>query len=135
MSSSPTFPTCCTQYLSYSKVQNDVVLTTSRFGHECFCGNTLTNPPTAAPETECSYKCEGALSQNCGAAPRINLYKRSATVPTVAPVVPAYTSQGCYTDNILNRALKGAVNFDFSGSMTRDKCASICSGWEYFGVE
>lgn len=42
---------------------------------QCFCGNVLSG--TSAPETECSYVCGGDGKEWCGAAERMNLYRRS----------------------------------------------------------
>ncbi|KAK7751400.1 hypothetical protein SLS62_006656 [Diatrype stigma] len=46
------------------------------FVTQCFCGNTLGG--SAAPEADCSYVCGGDGSEWCGAAERMNLYRRMA---------------------------------------------------------
>lgn len=46
------------------------------YATQCFCGNTLGG--STAPEAECSYVCGGDGSEWCGAAERMNLYRRKA---------------------------------------------------------
>lgn len=46
----------------------------TEYSGECFCGNSLS--AEKAPESECSYKCNGNQEETCGGYWRISIYKR-----------------------------------------------------------
>ncbi|XP_060580598.1 uncharacterized protein LOC132737346 [Ruditapes philippinarum] len=45
----------------------------TQYSKQCFCGNSLTNVQKA-PDSECSYACEGEKSEKCGGFWRGSLY-------------------------------------------------------------
>ena len=56
------------------------------YARECYCGNELAG--AAAPETECSYVCDGAPAEFCGGAARLNVYSTAtAPAPSTTTVV------------------------------------------------
>ncbi|KAF4825695.1 WSC domain-containing protein [Colletotrichum siamense] len=117
----------------------------TQWSRECWCGNTL--PTVSAPDADCSMTCTGSSSETCGGSLRLSVYgpntkavynpgSTSNTVTTTSPAtVSNFAYQGCYTDNVPQRVLSGAVKFD--GAMTLEMCASFCSSSNYgvFGVE
>jgi hypothetical protein len=44
----------------------------------CFCGNTFAVNTKSRPESDCSSKCSGNSSQNCGATAANSLYARKS---------------------------------------------------------
>ncbi|KAJ9133425.1 hypothetical protein NKR23_g10721 [Pleurostoma richardsiae] len=48
-------------------------------GRECICGSSIDATSASVPDSECDFNCEGASSEFCGAAGRINLYTLSTT--------------------------------------------------------
>ncbi|KAH6680685.1 WSC domain-containing protein [Halenospora varia] len=56
------------------------------------------------------------------------------TAPVPKPTIGPFTYLGCRTEGTSSRALTGAASYDYNG-MTLEICASLCSGWKYFGVE
>ncbi|KAH8667438.1 WSC domain-containing protein, partial [Tricladium varicosporioides] len=111
---------------------------------ECYCGNSLLDGSTAAPETECTHKCMGDNSQLCGGDWRMNLYSLGATTvttssssttttPVTTPASTSYSPVGCYTEADHGRAL--SLKDFYDDQMTVGKCATACKGYDYFGVE
>lgn len=94
------------------------------YGRECYCGNTLNAGSVLANPADCSFACPGDSSQSCGAGSRLSLYKRST---------PAFTSKGCYTEAIGQRALSDAAFY--SDSITVSRCAAFCASYTFFGLE
>ncbi|EPE31830.1 WSC containing protein [Glarea lozoyensis ATCC 20868] len=125
------------------------------YSSECYCGNMLAVGSVAAPASDCKYACSGDKTETCGGDWRFNYYEfgytpapssttSSATSATssatstsstaASPTAPAgYTDAGCYTEATGQRALTGKSYFD--DSMTVEKCAAACTGYEWFGVE
>ncbi|KAK3995264.1 WSC domain-containing protein [Cladorrhinum sp. PSN332] len=112
--------------------------------NECYCGNGLTPGSVPAPETDCSFPCAGNANEMCGGDWRINVYKFStdaspptSTAPsTPSPTVPSvdgWTGEGCYTEADGQRALSDVAFYD--DFMTLEKCANVCGGYNWFGVE
>lgn len=58
----------------------------------------------------------------------------TTTSSTAAPSSTAFSSMGCYVDTANPRALSGAVYYD-SAKMTIEACSTLCSKFQYFGVE
>ena len=55
-------------------------------GHQCACGNALTNASAVAPMAECDTKCTGNASETCGGSFRVMAY---AVAGVPAPPPPA----------------------------------------------
>lgn len=101
------------------------------------CGNTLSAQATVAnAESECSFKCPGNATENCGAGSRLSLFMNANVVPPSGPAakqaVGDYTYQGCFTDAGAKRALSKVYT---DSAMTVEKCVSYCEGSVYLGVE
>jgi len=52
--------------------------------------------------------------------------------PRFDVTIPSYIYSGCYTEATSEHALTRFAYFD--GSMTVDKCAGACDGFDWFGV-
>ena len=93
--------------------------------------------PTAyetRPHAECKMPCAGTVTQTCGAANRIAVFKNNANVPVPSnPAVAGYGYKGCYTDSAYARVLTTTVAA--SDGMTVERCASACKGRHYFGTQ
>lgn len=103
---------------------------------ECYCGNTFQAGSNPAPASDCSHPCGGDNSETCGGDNRLNTYTFGDKGTSQAPPktkVGDFAFQGCYTEATNSRALTGGVYYD--DSMTVEKCAGVCSGFTYFGVE
>ncbi|KAL2063424.1 hypothetical protein VTL71DRAFT_5229 [Oculimacula yallundae] len=102
------------------------------YGRECYCGDSPNPGSVPAPATECSFKCPGNGEQTCGAGNRLSMYsKTSIPLPTVPSTI--YSSEGCYTEATTGRALADKRYDD--DTMTIEKCATTCTGFEFFGLE
>ena len=102
--------------------------------HECYCGDALQPGSVSAPSSDCSHPCDGDASEICGGDNRLNVYSFGKPPTTAAPPAPSsYVSDGCYTEATNSRALTGSVFYD--DLMTVEKCASVCDGYDLFGVE
>ncbi len=121
----------------------------TEYQSECYCGN---KPPSAQfyyPESEskCNFACSGDPTQACGGDPLfINIYYDStkfngtlSSVPTGGPkTVPSvgnYTSQGCYSEATVGRALADLAPPAPTDGLTIESCAAGCAGYSYFGTE
>ncbi|KAM7197259.1 WSC domain containing protein [Rhypophila sp. PSN 637] len=110
---------------------------------ECYCGNGLAPGSAPAPETECSFPCAGNSNELCGGDWRINVFEFSTdttaptstapSTPTPTPSLDGWVSEGCYTEANGQRALSD-VSF-YNDAMTLEKCATVCDGYAWFGVE
>ena len=101
-------------------------------GNQCWCSNSLnlaTGNELVASE-DCNVPCAGNSAESCGGTNLIEVYEVASTAKTV---VGSYTYSGCY-DNLPTRILNAYYNENTSG-MTLETCASICAGYNYFGVE
>ncbi|EGS17224.1 uncharacterized protein CTHT_0065420 [Thermochaetoides thermophila DSM 1495] len=116
----------------------------TEYGRECYCGNSLHSTSSEAPLEDCNMPCSGDATEYCGAGNRLELYSTTATRTTTAtptptgalahkPAVGDYVFVGCQTEASGGRALSGAAHAD--DSMTLELCASLCSGFIYFGTE
>lgn len=112
--------------------------------NECYCGIGLNPESASAPETDCSFPCAGNPNEKCGGDWRLNVYEFSADTTTpsssTAPSAPVPTtsvdgwvSEGCYTEAHGQRALSSVSFYD--DAMTLEKCAAVCDGYQWFGVE
>ncbi|KAM7216257.1 WSC domain containing protein [Rhypophila decipiens] len=110
---------------------------------ECYCGNDLAPGSAVAPETDCSFRCAGNPNELCGGDWRINVFEFSTdttaptstapSTPTPTPSLDGWVSEGCYTEANGQRALSD-VSF-YNDAMTLEKCAAVCHGYAWFGVE
>lgn len=105
----------------------------TEYGGECFCGNTLGNGHTKQ-EDGCDMHCNGAATEWCGGANRINIYEFGAT----APVQTGWVSQGCYTDSVAQRTFQVGMGVDGGAAgMSNTKCQVACraAGYIWAGTE
>jgi len=52
--------------------------------------------------------------------------------PPQIVTIPGWTYRGCWTDSTIHRTLIGKK---WRGSLTIRRCAIVCIGYRYFGVE
>ncbi|KAH8599832.1 hypothetical protein B0O99DRAFT_682314 [Bisporella sp. PMI_857] len=88
------------------------------------CQDLGTTPPSSTSTSSTTSQTSTSTSTSASA---------SATL-SHKPIVGAYTFQGCYTEANGVRALSGSSNYDYTG-MTLEKCAGLCTGFTYWGVE
>ncbi|KAM7203183.1 WSC domain containing protein, partial [Naviculisporaceae sp. PSN 640] len=111
---------------------------------ECYCGNGLAPGSAPAPEIECSFPCAGNPDEVCGGDWRINVYEFStdtttptsttaSSTPTSTPSLDGWASEGCHTEAHGQRALSDGSFYN--DAMTLEKCATVCQGYSWFGVE
>ncbi|KAL8936736.1 MAG: hypothetical protein Q9216_004777 [Gyalolechia sp. 2 TL-2023] len=77
-------------YKSCSSFCNGYTYWSVEYGSQCYCGQAFSNPTSPAPASDCSMRCSGDPTQNCGAGNRMNLFKSTQQAPTNA-TVPGYT--------------------------------------------
>ena len=130
----------------------------------CYCGNTIAPDSIPAPDGYCADVCSGDPQSVCGGEGVLNLYilgdfnstASPATLlvpsnstldspkpappkpptpprPPVIVTVPGWTYRGCWTDNSRHRTLKSKVRKGYN--ITPERCATICKGYHFFGVE
>ena len=98
--------------------------------HYCFCGNELSET-VLLPDSDCDWKCDGDLTQNCGGAQNTNVYAIAA---------PQKFNGQCMQDSELNkqgvaeRVVGDAVKH-FQGIMTIEMCLDFCKDYKYAAVE
>lgn len=131
--------------------------------HRCYCGNIIGADSIPAPDGNCADVCSGDPQSVCGGEGTLNLYIannfNSTTLPSTlllpsnstidspkpapskrpappAPPkivrVPGWTYRGCWTDNPKERTLVSKLK---KGYITPEKCANICKGYHFFGLE
>lgn len=83
--------------------------------------------------------CGGDPAQICGGISALSVYNDTAFVaprqPSIIPSVGSYTSLGCYTEGVSERAL--ADNSTATWNMTVQSCVGFClsGGYKYAGIE
>lgn len=99
------------------------------FGSECHCGNSLS--VSAATAGSCNMACSGSRGELCGGLSRLTTFVNTQGFPTIN----GWSVLGCYSDNILFRALTGSKTI--SANNTVRNCLSTCGqkGFTYAGVE
>lgn len=107
------------------------------YGNECYCDNGLPSSSQLVGDAVCSMDCAGNSLESCGKSFRLSIWSTSSITKYAAPSTPAtigsYSSIGCYTDSQVNRTL---ISISTSmTTMTLERCASFCSGYQYFGTE
>jgi len=105
------------------------------YGRECWFGNTLDAGTTAEGSyANCQMACSGDANHFCGAGDHLIMYAQNDDYVLTQPeTVGSYSWYGCMTDEIEDRALTGSYVGD--DDMTLETCATICSGYQYFGCE
>ncbi|KAH7320609.1 WSC domain-containing protein, partial [Stachybotrys elegans] len=98
-------------------------------GSECYCGDNIDPARLAADQTTCSIPCTGQANFVCGGGWRLSVYRRT---PPPAEQVPGWANTSCVVDSE-TRTLSGASFAE--ADMTASRCASLCCGWRYFGLE
>lgn len=111
-------------------------LASVEYSGECFCGHKVDNGASVVSgdsvASGCNMVCNGAPSEFCGGANRLNLYH----LPTPPPA--GWTSLGCYSDSPSSRVLGVATSVpgDYN-NMTIEGCLGACNaaGYKFAGVE
>lgn len=107
------------------------------FATQCYCGNQLTSQATQITERGCFQACAGDKTQICGSSSRLSLWgtgKPTILQPPRNPsTVGSYKYAGCYKDNQGRKAMP--VGKPGGSSLTLEKCATACAGYNYFGAE
>jgi hypothetical protein len=101
------------------------------YGRECFCGNTIENMGSLAPDgnEQCNMPCAGNPALTCGGKDRLDLYDCAYTPPVTATTSapePTGTPKPC-PPKLLD---------DFHGCFDRRRptqASDFCHGW--LGVE
>lgn len=132
-------------------------------GNRCYCGNTVAEASIPVPTFFCANVCSGNQQSVCGGSHVLSLYEvdkftltaspatllispnattnSSNTNPTKPPTppappvvvrVPGWVYKGCYTDSPSDRTL---ISKKWKGYVTPEKCAEICKGYQFFGLE
>lgn len=101
---------------------------------ECYCDNEFRNNGVQA-DSGCDMECSGASGETCGGGVRLSVYENTGTLSPPVRTYPGWTSKGCYTDSVANRALSTQVYVE--GGMTIEKCTTKCQslGFPLAGVE
>lgn len=130
--------------------------------NRCYCGNTVARTSIPAPGYFCANVCSGNQQSVCGGKSVLSLYEADKFASTATPspllissdstnlsnsallappappgpatvaTVPGWTYRGCWSDDPKDRTL---VRTRWKGSVTAAKCAQICKGYHFFGVE
>ncbi|KXJ84959.1 carbohydrate-binding WSC, partial [Microdochium bolleyi] len=107
------------------------------FASQCYCGNEMTSKATQITERGCFQPCSGDSTQICGGGSRLSVWgtdKPKVLSPPKSPAtVGAYQYAGCYKDNQGAKAM--SVGKPGGSTLTLEKCAAACSGYNYFGTE
>ncbi|CAG7849956.1 SubName: Full=Uncharacterized protein {ECO:0000313/EMBL:CCA67329.1} [Serendipita indica DSM 11827] len=106
----------------------------TEWSKECYCDNEFRNGGVPA-ETGCDMPCSGDSNETCGGGNRLSVYENTGSLSPPETTYPGWSSQGCYTDSVANRALPNQVYVE--GDMSVDKCTSKCFslGYHLAGVE
>ena len=133
-------------------------------GDRCYCGNTIAPDSIPGPDGYCADVCSGDPQSVCGGEGVLNLYmledfnsttspatllvpsnstldspkpaptkRPTPPAPPVIVTVPGWTYRGCWTDNSKDRTLTLKVRKGYN--ITPERCATICKGYHFFGVE
>lgn len=126
----------------------------TEYANECFCGSTLQAGGVPAPdgEAKCNMACKGNVTEMCGGANRLSLFRfylgneaspssTTALTPSssVAPVpsgLPGnFTYKGCYVDGPGFRIMQNQQPDD--KAMTLASCSNKCVnlGYDVAGME
>ena len=130
--------------------------------YRCYCGNTVAPGSIPTPDFFCENVCSGNPGAACGGQDVLSLYEvkdigssdspvtllvssnSTTSPPKPAPPrpapprppvvvnVPGWKYRGCWTDDPRDRTLIGKVT---RGYITPQRCAEICRGYHFFGLE
>jgi len=107
------------------------------FATQCYCGDQLTSQATQVTERGCFQACAGDKTQTCGGSSRLSLWGTGKPIILQPPRNPSsvgsYKYAGCYKDNQGRKAMP--VGKPGGSSLTLEKCATACAGYNYFGTE
>ena len=136
-----------------------ILLVTRLIRNRCYCGNTVAHASIPTPDYSCENVCSGNQQSVCGGTNVLNLYEvdnvatpslslissdstNSSNSALLAPPAPqasatvakvkGWTYRGCWTDDRYDRTL---ISKRFKGSITPKKCAQLCKGYQFFGLE
>lgn len=133
-------------------------------GNECFCGNTVAAASIKTPDSNCENFCSGNSRSACGGRSVLSLYEadrfgstasdplllvppnsttnspnpappnppKPPAPPAVVERVAGWTYRGCWNDYLYDRTL---IAKRTKGDITPQKCAEICKGYHFFGLE
>jgi len=93
--------------------------------HECYCADSTLNTASLTSSDQCIMACDGDQAHICGGGNAVTLYYS----PTVASATTSkdtglWSSTGCFTDSVSDRALSLQVFVE--GAMTVEKCTTAC---------
>jgi hypothetical protein len=114
-----------------SPLPSQVVNTNQKPGNECYCSST---PPSSGSslvpnQKDCSTPCTGNTASACGGGYRLSVYAQK--LPITSPV-SGFGYLGCFVDS--SARILGVLK-STSDSLTEAKCANLCKGYKYFGLE
>lgn len=149
-------PTLVSSKYLYFRTDLAPITNCSRYGGECYCGNTIgTGSVLATAQTDCSFICPGSRYEYCGAGNRLEMYKLgsvssvSGTKPTTSSTAPVtsktapvtstssapttiptgWVYQGCYLDGLTGRDMSHQQ--PDSQVLTVESCLATCAGLGY----
>ncbi|OBT59099.1 hypothetical protein VE04_00699 [Pseudogymnoascus sp. 24MN13] len=117
-------------------LKNSLPLAGLEHGTQCFCGSMISNYAVSG-QSGCNNICSGKAPEICDGTSRISIYNYTSFVPPVlAANIGNYVLQGCYTDSVANRTLKGYA-FTNTTSMTQELGINTCKAkaYGYAGIE
>ncbi|KAK4131820.1 WSC-domain-containing protein [Trichocladium antarcticum] len=104
------------------------------FGSQCYCGTAVANGAAARPQAECAMRCGGEHNM-CGGADRLSVFAAAAGGAAPRnPAVAGFAYQSCWAEQG-GAARVLAAEERRSDDMTVERCAAVCSGFKYFGLE
>ena len=100
--------------------------------NECFCANEL-DESKRTDRAACDMPCTGDSRFICGGGWLLSVYERTAAPPSArVQQIPGWRYSWCFTDSE-TRAITGASHT--GADMTPARCARLCCGFRYFGLE
>lgn len=104
----------------------------TEYGAECYCGNKIDSTSTLQT-SGCSMACAGDGTEICGGPSRLSMYQVKPSGPAIVQKAGTFAYKGCYTEATTGRALSAKQSA--GASMTVEQCSTVCSGYQYMGVE
>ncbi|KAH8897674.1 hypothetical protein GQ53DRAFT_817957 [Thozetella sp. PMI_491] len=95
------------------------------FGQQCFCGNTLSTPPSTVRELSCSDTCPGAQSNPCGGSYFVNVYQAIPGVASTTSSVVASSTSSPASQSSPPSSSEGISNTLSSGSIAGAAVGSV----------
>jgi hypothetical protein len=112
------FDFCARSGFSYAGVE---------FGQECYCDHALQVSSSSGKPVdiaECSFPCSGNSTEACGGSDRIAVFNNGEPDPITPPELDNWIYQGCYTDNVTERALVHPMVIN--AGVTIESCTLAC---------